>query len=86
MAAGFCTEHSAASRSIGYEEERAPTVSATYGSGGNNQPFVVGLRTYDVCFTSEGTKNVRSNVYETDIARTIDTGAPRTPTMVAWRW
>ena len=70
MAAGFCTEHSAASRSIGYEEERsptlragvvpaavyenhgqdtrytgpldtAPTVSATYGSGGNNQPFVV---------------------------------------------
>lgn len=70
MAAGFCTEHSAASRSIGYEEERsptlragvvpaavyenhsqdtrytgpldtAPTVSATYGMGGNNQPFVV---------------------------------------------
>lgn len=75
MAAGFCTEHSAASRSIGYEEERAPTlragvvpaavyenhsqdtrytgpletaptVSATYGMGGNNQPFVVGLKTY----------------------------------------
>ena len=69
-AAGFCTEHSARSRSIGYEEERsptlragvvpatvyenhsqdtrftgpldvAPTVSATYGMGGNNQPFVV---------------------------------------------
>ena len=69
--AGFCTEHSAKSRSIGYEEEMsptlragvvpaavcfenhsqdtryrelgdvAPTVSATYGSGGNNQPFVV---------------------------------------------
>lgn len=68
--AGFCTEHSANSRSIGYEEETsptlragvvpatvyenhsqdtrytgpletAPTVSATYGMGGNNQPFVV---------------------------------------------
>ena len=71
--AGFCTEHSANSRSIGYEEEKsptlragvvpaavtmwenhsqdtrytgpldtAPTVSSTYGTGGNNQPFVVG--------------------------------------------
>ena len=68
--AGFCTEHSAKSRSIGYEEEKsptlragvvpaavyenhsmdsrytgpleiAPTVAATYGMGGNNQPFVV---------------------------------------------
>ncbi len=103
MAAGFCTEHSAASRSVGYGEERsptlragvvpaavyenhsqdtrytgpletAPTVSATYGTGGNNQPFVVGLRTYDVRFTSEGTKNARQNVYETATARTIDTG------------
>ena len=103
MAAGFCTEHSAASRSIGYGEEcsptlragvvpatvyenhsqdtrytgpldTAPTVSATYGMGGNNQPFVVRFRTYDVCFTSEGTRNARQNVYETDTARTIDTG------------
>ncbi|MCD8004088.1 MAG: DNA cytosine methyltransferase, partial [Oscillospiraceae bacterium] len=71
--AGFCTEHSANSRSIGYEEAKsptlragvvpatvtmwenhsqdtrytgpldtAPTVSSTYGTGGNNQPFVVG--------------------------------------------
>ena len=70
--AGFCTEHSAQARGIGYEEETsptlragtvpaavalyenhsqdtrykgpletAPTVSATYGMGGNNQPFVV---------------------------------------------
>ena len=68
--AGFCTEHSAHSRSIGYEAETsptlragvvpatvyenhsqdtrytgpvetAPTVSASYGQGGNNQPFVV---------------------------------------------
>ena len=69
-AAGFCTEHSADSRGIGYEPEKSPTlragvvpaavyenhsqdtrytgplevvptVSAKYGSGGNNQPFVV---------------------------------------------
>jgi len=70
--AGFCTEHSANSRSIGYEAEKsptlragvvpaavtmwenhsqdtrytdpldtAPTVSSTYSTGGNNQPFVV---------------------------------------------
>ena len=69
-ASGFCTEHSAQRRSIGYEKECAPTlragvvpaavyenhsqdtrytgplyvaptVSSTYGMGGNNQPFVV---------------------------------------------
>ena len=68
--AGFCTEHSADSRGIGYEAEKSPTlragvvpatvyenhsqdtryvgpldvaqtVAATYGTGGNNQPFVV---------------------------------------------
>lgn len=68
--AGFCTEHSANARSIGYEAETSPTlragtvpaavyenhsqdtrytgpldiapaVNATYGTGGNNQPFVV---------------------------------------------
>ena len=52
----------------------APTISATYGTGGNNQPFVVeNPKTYDVRFTSEGTVNARSNVYESDTARTIDT-------------
>lgn len=69
-AAGFCTEHSAQARGIGYEEETSPTLRAgtvpaavyenhsqdtrytgpletapavmsTYGTGGNNQPFVV---------------------------------------------
>lgn len=29
---------------------------------------------YDVRFTSEGTKNARANVYETDVSRTISTG------------
>lgn len=52
----------------------APTISATYGTGGNNQPFVVeNPKTYDVRFTSEGTINARSNVYESNTARTIDT-------------
>ena len=70
LAAGFCTEHSARARSIGYEEETsptlragtvpaavyenhgqdtrfkgpvdtAPTIVSSYGTGGNNQPFVV---------------------------------------------
>ena len=103
--AGFCTEHSAKARGIGYEEETAPTlragtvpaavmfenhsqdtryrgpletaptVSSTYGTGGNNQPFVVERpKCYDVRFTSEGTKNARQNCYETKTARTIDTG------------
>ena len=70
QSAGFSTEHSAQSRSIGYEEEKAPTlrvgvvpaamlfdnhaqdarydgpmensptVTARYGTGGNNQPLV----------------------------------------------
>lgn len=53
----------------------APTVSSTYGMGGNNQPFVVeNTRCFDVRFTSDGTKNARHNCYETDTSRTIDTG------------
>lgn len=55
--------------------ETAPTVSSTYGTGGNNQPFVVeGAKCFDVRFTSEGTRNARHNCYETDTSRTIDTG------------
>lgn len=56
--------------------EVAPTVSSTYGMGGNNQPFVVSEnpKCFDVRFTSEGTRNARQNCYETDTARTIDTG------------
>lgn len=102
--AGFCTEHSANARGIGFEDEKAPTlragtvpaavyenhsqdtrytrlgniaptISSTYGMGGNNQPFVVeNLKNYDVRFTSEGSKVVRHNVYETETSRTIDTG------------
>lgn len=55
--------------------ETAPTVSSTYGTGGNNQPFVVeGAKCFDVRFTSEGTRNARQNCYETYTSRTIDTG------------
>ena len=54
-------------------KDAPPTVSATYGMCENNQPFVV-EKTYDVRLTSEGTKNARKNVYETDTARTVDTG------------
>lgn len=54
--------------------EVAPTVASTYGTGGNNQPFVVNeKRCFDVRFTSEGTKEVRHNCYETSTSRTIDT-------------
>ena len=57
-------------------KDTAPTVSSTYGTGGNNQPFVVekDTRCFDVRFTSEGTRNARNNCYETDTSRTIDTG------------
>lgn len=52
----------------------AQTVVSLYGTGGNNQSFVLNQhKTYDVRFTSEGTRNVRANVYESDISRTIDT-------------
>ena len=54
--------------------EISPTISANLGMGGNNQPFVVKKDCFDVRFTSEGTKNARQNCYETDTARTIDTG------------
>lgn len=52
--------------------DAAPTVGAILGTGGNNAPLVVGI--YDVRFTSEGTKNVRHNVYEAETVRTLDTG------------
>lgn len=52
----------------------SPTVSSTYGTGGNNQPFIVNSKCFDVRFTSENTKVARHNCYETSISRTIDTG------------
>lgn len=52
--------------------EVAPTIASTYGTGGNNQPFIIDE--YDIRLTSEGTKNPRHNIYKTDVSRTIDTG------------
>ncbi|WBW49430.1 DNA (cytosine-5-)-methyltransferase [Peptoniphilus equinus] len=51
------------------------TLGASLGTGGNNQPFVVeDTRCFDIRLTSLNTKNHRANVYETDVARTINTG------------
>ncbi|HEM5961492.1 TPA: DNA cytosine methyltransferase [Streptococcus suis] len=51
------------------------TIGASLGTGGNNQPFVVEeTRCFDIRITSKNTKNHRANVYETDVARTINTG------------
>lgn len=55
--------------------EKANTVSATYGTGGNNQPFVIEndeFKTYDVRQTSDGTSNYRNHCYETNTSRTVD--------------
>ncbi len=56
----------------------APTVSATYGSGGNNQPFVVNApKAYGIsAFESNAMKssNPHSGVYEADTSRTLDCG------------
>lgn len=51
------------------------TIGASLGTGGNNQPFVVCDKTcFDVRLTSLNTKNKRAKVYETKLARTINTG------------
>lgn len=55
--------------------EVSNTLGASLGTGGNNQPFVVEkTKCFDIRITSENTKNHRANVYETDVARTINTG------------
>lgn len=54
--------------------EVAPTVSHQYGTGGNNQPFVV--KPYGISgFNSEGmlSPNPHSGIYEAEVARTVDT-------------
>lgn len=56
----------------------AQTVSATYGTGGNNQPFVIEKfpKIYGICSkhsNSMMSDNPNSGFYEADTARTIDT-------------
>jgi len=102
--AGFCTEHSADARSIGYEEEKAPTlragivpaavfenhgqdhrfsgpvekaptVSSTYGTGGNNQPFVVHQEVFGISpkdSNSMKSANPHSGIYKAETSRTLD--------------
>ena len=58
--------------------EVAQTVSATYGTGGNNQPFVVENfhKTYGICgkySNSMLSDNPNSGFYEANTSRTIDT-------------
>ena len=104
MSAGFCTEHSADARSIGYEAEtaptlragvvpatvyenhsqdtrytgpveKAPTVLSTYGTGGNNQPFVVQQDAFGICgkdSNSMKSDNPKSGFYDADTSRTLD--------------
>lgn len=54
--------------------EKANTILATYGTGGNNQPFVIekDVKIFDVRQTSSGTMNDRNHCYETDTSRTVD--------------
>src|SRR5699024_8396661 len=52
----------------------AQPVVSIYGTGGISQPFVLEKPiTFDIRLTSEGTVNVRENIYESDVSRTIDT-------------
>ena len=102
--AGFCTEHSADARSIGYEEEKAPTLRAgvvpaavfenhgqdhrfsgpvetaptvlsTYGTGGNNQPFVVHQDAFGISpkdSNSMKSANPHAGIYKAETSRTLD--------------
>ena len=55
-----------------------PSLTARYGTGGNNQPLVLqggdegGRKTYDVRQTSDGTRNMRNHVYESDTCGCVD--------------
>lgn len=69
--------HSQATRYTG-PLDVAQTVSATYGTGGNNQPFVIEKfqKVYGICgkhSNSMMSDNPNSGFYEADTSRTIDT-------------
>ena len=69
--------HSQATRYTG-PLEVAPTVLSTYGTGGNNQPFVVEKQAFGICSkhsNSMMSDNPHSGFYETDTSKTIDTGS-----------
>ena len=59
--AGFCTEHSAKSRSIGYEEEVAPTLRAGVTPG-----VVYGVDAYNQALTGDKAKTLNSAASDAD--------------------
>ena len=66
--AGFCTEHSAKARGIGYDNEKSPTLRAGV--------VPATLKVYGICgkySNSMMSDNPNSGFYEADTARTIDT-------------
>ena len=55
--------------------ETAPTVLSTYGTGGNNQPFVVEHDTFGICSkdsNSMKSDNPKSGFYDAETSRTLD--------------
>lgn len=71
LAAGFCTEHSAQARGVGYEEERSPTLRAGVVPAAllvEQQPFAIGGYN-SLAWLSD---NPRAGIYRADTARTLD--------------
>ena len=71
LAAGFCTEHSAQARGVGYEEERSPTLRAGVVPAAiliEQLPFSIGGYN-SLAWLSD---NPRAGIYEADTARTLD--------------
>ena len=67
--------HSQATRYTG-PLEVAPTVLSTYGTGGNNQPFVVEKQAFGICSKHSNammSDNPYSGFYKANSARTVDT-------------
>lgn len=77
--AGFCTEHSAKARGIGFEEETTPTLRAGIvpATVYENHPFVAEtLQAYGICSkhsNSMKSDNPHSGFYKAKTARTLDT-------------
>ena len=71
-AAGFCTEHSANARSIGYEEERSPTLRAGV------VPAAIALENHPA--------DSRVKISEDDKVQTLTSRCVRVAVMSRWLW
>ena len=58
-----------------YEAQTSRTLDCNGGNPGCNQGGIAIVETYDVRFTSDGTKNARGHCYKTDISRCLDGGS-----------